>query len=448
MKRRLFWKILLGFFVTFVLITQAVWIGAALYRGAQPSYRGGPSTAEMAQWPGAMQMAAATVALRTGGPAAVSRLTASWPGSARRQLSVTAIPSNRSPAPNDTAEAGRSGLITVISKGSDGALYRMAYRPSALPPGPRSVAMWVIPFGALSLWAAGGLLFSTLLAWYLTRPIDRLRSGFNQLAHGDLAVRLKPEMGRRRDEIADLADDFDAMAERLQQLVRSRDQLLHDVSHELRSPLARLNVAVGLARQSPGLMDETLTRIEHETGRLDELVGELLTLSRVESGDPQLDGYFEVAGLVRSVVDDARFEADASCVSVRTNIDHVDRGQPRPTVKGNAELMRRALDNIVRNALRFSGRGQVVQVDVDADEVAGCFVLSVKDQGPGAPPESLLVMFDPFVSVHEGGYGKGYGLGLAIARRTILAHGGSIKAENRPERGLAVTVRLPFGPPT
>ncbi len=445
MRRLLFWKILLGFFVTFVLITQAVWVGAALYRGAQPTYRGGPSAAEVAQWPGAMQMAAATVALRSGGPKAVERLTASWPGFQRRQISLA--PLSHADAAAQT-EAARPGLITVISQGADGASYRMTFRPSTPPARPRSMALLAIPFGILSLWAAGGLLFSALLAWYLTRPIDRLRIGFNRLAHGDLAVRLKPEMGRRRDEIADLAGDFDTMAERLQQLVRSRDQLLHDVSHELRSPLARLNVAVGLARQSPRLMDETLTRIERETGRLDGLVGELLTLSRVESGDPPLDGYFEIEGLVRSVVDDARYEADASGVSVRTNIDDGGDGKPHPTVKGNAELIRRALDNIVRNALRFSSRGQVVQVDIGADEAAGCFVLSVKDQGPGAPPESLLLMFEPFVSVHEGGYGKGYGLGLAIARRTILAHGGTIQARNRPERGLVVTVRLPFGPPT
>ncbi len=298
----------------------------------------------------------------------------------------------------------------------------------------------------LAVWGTGGLLFSALLAWYLTHPISRLRTGFDRLAHGDLAVRLKPEMGRRRDEIADLAGDFDTMAERLQQLVRARDQLMHDVSHELRSPLARLNMAIGLARQTPQRMEETLTRIEHETGRLDVLVGELLTLARVESGDPQLDGYFEIEGLVRTVVDDARFEADASGVQVRTNVEDASGERPRPTVKGNSELLRRAIENIVRNALRFSKRGQTVDVDVDADQAARSYILRIRDEGPGVPPESLQVMFDPFIRVHEVGFGKGYGLGLAIARRTILAHSGSILAENRPEGGLAVTVRLPFGP--
>ncbi len=441
MKRRLFWKILLGFWITFVAVTQMVWIGAALYRGE-------PSAQERAQWPGAIQMASATVALRSGGPTAVDRLKASWPASARNVLTLTPLQAPARATALVDGGAHLTGAIAVISRGPDGVLYRLMYRPPAKPLHRSFLAGLIIPLGVLAVWGTGGLLFSALLAWYLTHPISRLRTGFDRLAHGDLAVRLKPEMGRRRDEIADLAGDFDPMAERLQQLVRARDQLMHDVSHELRSPLARLNRAIGLARQSPQRMEETLTRIEHETGRLDVLVGELLTLARVESGDPSLDGYFEIEGLVRTVVDDARFEADASGVQVRTNIDDAPGERPRPTVKGNAELLRRAIENIVRNALRFSTRGQTVDVDVDADETARGFILRIRDEGPGVPPESLQVMFDPFVRVHEVGFGKGYGLGLAIARRTILAHGGSIEAENRPEGGLAVTVLLPFGPRT
>ena len=439
MKRRLFWKILLGFWITFVAVTQLVWIGAALYRGA-------PSARERAQWPGAIQMASATVALRSGGATAVDRLKASWPASARSALTLTPLQAPARAAALVDGGAHQSGAIAVISRGPDGVLYRLMYRPPARPLHRSFLAGLVIPLGVLAVWGTGGLLFSALLAWYLTHPISRLRTGFDRLAHGDLAVRLKPEMGRRRDEIADLAGDFDTMAERLQQLVRARDQLMHDVSHELRSPLARLNMAIGLARQTPQRMEETLTRIEHETGRLDVLVGELLTLARVESGDPQLDGYFEIEGLVRTVVDDARFEADASGVQVRTNVEDASGERPRPTVKGNPELLRRAIENIVRNALRFSKRGQTVDVDVDADQAARSYILRIRDEGPGVPPESLQVMFDPFIRVHEVGFGKGYGLGLAIARRTILAHSGSILAENRPEGGLAVTVRLPFGP--
>jgi two-component system OmpR family sensor kinase len=352
----------------------------------------------------------------------------------------------RSPEPAPASK----GEIVVMTQGPDGTPYRLSYQPASPPLSPPLGPGIVLPLGALALWAAGGLLFSALLAWYLTQPITRLRGGFDRLAHGDLSVRLKPVMGRRRDEIADLARDFDAMAERLQQLVGARDRLLHDVSHELRSPLARMNMAVGLARQSPSLtrerIEETLARIEHETSRLDVLVGELLSLARFESGDPRLDGYFEVEGMVRTVVEDARFEAEASGAEVRTNVDRLAPDRPRHTVRGDAELMRRAIENIVRNALRFSARGQVVEVNVDADEAARIFRVLVADEGPGVPAEGLSVMFEPFARVHEAQPGKGYGLGLAIARRTVEAHGGAITAANRPGRGLEVEVRLPFGP--
>jgi two-component system OmpR family sensor kinase len=436
MKQRLFWKILLGFWLTFAAITLAVWIGAE-------AYGGGPTPAERAQWPGAVQLASAVVALRSGGPAAVQRQEAGWPPALRGRLTLTRIDASTPPPPMET------GVITATSAGPDGAFYRLSYRPpSRTPPSRPPRGLQVI---VLSLWGAGGFMFSALLAWYLTHPINRLRGGLDRLAHGELAVRLKPAMGRRRDEIADLAGDFDTMAERLQQLVGARDRLLHDVSHELRSPLARLNMAVGLARQTPSptpeRVEETLTRIEHETARLDVLVGELLTLARVESGDPRLDGYFEVEGMVRTVAADARFEAEASGVKVRTNVDGSAPSGPSHTVKGDAELMRRAIENIVRNALRFSARGQIVEIDVTPDEAARCFVVRIADEGPGVPPEGLSEMFEPFARLHAAQSGQGYGLGLAIARRTVQAHGGTITAHNRSERGLEVEVRLPFGPP-
>jgi two-component system OmpR family sensor kinase len=434
MRRGLFWKILLGFWLTFLTVTLVVWIGVALYSRA-------PTAAERAQMPGTIQITSALMVLRAGGPAAVDKLMARWPPQFRRQLTVTRM-TGPEPAPASRGE------VVAVSQGPDGAAYRLAYRPSSPPaPLPFDPGL-VLPLGAVAFWGIAGLVFSALLAWYLTRPITRLRGGFDRLAHGDLSVRLRPVMGRRRDEIADLARDFDAMAERLQQLVGARDRLLHDVSHELRSPLARLNMAIGLARQTPERVGETLTRIENETGRLDMLVGELLTLSRVESGDRRLDGYFEVEGLVRTVVADARFEADASGVEVRTNLDEAAEASPHPTVRGDAELMRRAIENIVRNALRFSARGQAVEVDLQVDEPRRWFVLRIADEGPGVPSESLRDIFEPFVRAHGAGSGQGYGLGLAIARRTILAHGGAVEARNRQGRGLEVTVRLPFGPAT
>ncbi|HBN51357.1 MAG TPA: two-component sensor histidine kinase, partial [Thalassospira sp.] len=166
----------------------------------------------------------------------------------------------------------------------------------------------------------GGLVFSGVLAWYLTRPIRQLQEGFERLSNGDLTWRLGEKIGRRRDEIADLARDFDVMAVRLQQLIEARDRLLNDVSHELRSPLARMQLAVGLARQKPERIEGSLDRIEKETIRLDELVGELLTLSRAESGASQNQTWLDIDHLLGRVVSDARFEAEATGIKVQTNL--------------------------------------------------------------------------------------------------------------------------------
>jgi two-component system OmpR family sensor kinase len=248
-------------------------------------------------------------------------------------------------------------------------------------------------------------------------------------------------MGRRRDEIADLARDFDQMAARLQQLIAARDQLLHDVSHELRSPLARLQVAIDLARQNPQRLATTLDRVDAESRRLDELVGELLTLSRVESGAPDFDDYFDLGELLRKVVADARFEAQASNVGIVANIAE---DMEMPALRGNAELMRRALENIVRNALHHSIGGQQVTVELACDRG---FTIRIADQGPGVPEQALETMFEPFVRIGDGAAGKassGFGLGLAIARRAVEAHGGTIRAENRQPKGLSVEIRLPL----
>jgi len=289
------------------------------------------------------------------------------------------------------------------------------------------------------LWVGGlaGLLFSTVLAWNLTRPMRKLRDGFDRVAQGDLSVRLFPAMRRRHDELSEVARDFDSMAERLELLVSAREQLLHDVSHELRSPLARLQLAIGLARQNEGNVENSLQRIEHEAGRLDKMIGELLALSRAESNSLPDEEYFDLYGLVDAVVSDARYEAQIPGVEIvlqaSSDVDY--------TVKGNAELMRRAVDNIVRNALRFSSHGQ--RVTVVLTRIEQRFQIEVSDQGPGVEESKLSSIFDPFVRVKSAMSGKGYGLGLAITRKVVLAHGGQVEARNGEQEGLVITLRIP-----
>jgi two-component system OmpR family sensor kinase len=292
----------------------------------------------------------------------------------------------------------------------------------------------------LAVLFAASLLFSAALAANLARPVSRLRDGFRKMAQGDLAVRLTAGMGRRRDEIADLAQDFDAMAERLQQLIASRDRLLHDVSHELRSPLARMSVAVGLARKNGDVPETALTRIETESRRLNEIVGDLLSLSRAESDAGVEEIYFDLGALLQVVCDDARFEAQPRGVEVRLELspELADPDQA-PLLKGAPQLLRRGIENVIRNALRFSPPGDAVTVRAGVAD--GRFEIEVSDEGPGVPPALLETMFEPFVKGPA--ESRGVGLGLSIARRALSAHGGTLQAFNREGKGLLMRIALP-----
>ncbi|MDY0884850.1 ATP-binding protein [Dongia soli] len=435
LKRRLFWKILIGFWITFFAIMEGTWAVFTVYNSA-------PSRLDRAEDRIRQQVSILAVAIRYGGGKASQDVLATWSPDDRQALRIeTGVPDIAADAGNAMGGGEAGSHIVAAVQGADGMGYRLDYdlgilRARLKPRGPLDLPRNVILLGLL-----GGLVFAAGLAWYLTRPIQRLRGGFEKLAQGDLGTRLQPEMGGRRDELADLAHDFDIMAARLQQLVASREQLLHDVSHELRSPLARLQVAIDLARQNPQRVQATLERVDTEARRLNELVGEVLTLSRAESGAPQLDDYFDLDGLVRKVVSDAQFEAGVSGIVITVAANDSVTEDGNALIQGNAELIRRALENIIRNALRHSTRGQQVAIELATDRQAGEVVIRIADQGPGVDPGVLESIFDPFVRGEH--RSVGFGLGLAIARRAVLAHGGRIAAENRQHGGLVVTIRLP-----
>jgi two-component system OmpR family sensor kinase len=282
-------------------------------------------------------------------------------------------------------------------------------------------------------------IFSLALTFYLITPIGRIRAAFGRVAAGDLKVRLGPQWLRRRDEIADLAADFDKMAARLEELVTSRDRLLADISHELRSPLARLHLAIDLARQSPDKTAQSLQRIRQEADRLDEMVGELLALSKLEHGMKLSSEYFFISEITGTVVEDARYEAQEKGVVIEFVASPLHWGR-EALVVGSGKLISRAIENIVRNALRFSRRGETITIEMQSN--AAGTTLSIRDEGPGVRDQQLDSLFEPFVQANPVD-GQGYGLGLAIARRAVMAHGGTIKAARGSSTGLTVTLWLP-----
>jgi two-component system OmpR family sensor kinase len=278
--------------------------------------------------------------------------------------------------------------------------------------------------------------FAALLAWYFSKPIHSLRSAFESVAAGNLNVYLGTVMGKRRDE---LGHDFDRMVRQLRALMDGQRRLLHDVSHELRSPLARLQAAIGLLRQQPEKLEDSLNRIEREGMRIDKLVGELLTLSRLEGGVMKAAAEeINIAELLNDIVEDARFEAETRGITVKVS------GNYAAVIKGNIELLHWAIENVVRNAVKHTPDGTQVNVHGQLDVKKGGLLLSVLDEGPGVPSSELSAIFEPFFRGRETQATDGHGLGLAIARRVVETYGGTIRAVNSREGGLCVEIALPI----
>jgi len=286
----------------------------------------------------------------------------------------------------------------------------------------------------LTLFLLAGGIFCFVISSYLTKPLHRLGRAAASIAEGHLDTRVDPKLKNRHDEIAELARNFDLMAGRIDALVTGQRRLLGDVSHELRSPLARLNVALGLARQGPPEeVAEHLDRIAVETRRLDTLIGQLLTLTRIDSGAARgTAARFDLTNLVQEVANDADFEARAR--NRRVVVTRSDTC----TIEGYEELLRSAVENVVRNAVRHTAEGSAVEI---ALECGPRVLLNVRDRGPGVPEEMLPEIFQPFRRVNADNH-DGAGLGLAIAQRAIDLHGGTVRAKNAAEGGLIVEIEL------
>lgn len=311
--------------------------------------------------------------------------------------------------------------------------------PPAPPPEPHQKGGFLPPLIPMLAGSAVSLIFAWLLAWYFSRPIHLLRNAFDAAANGKLETRIAQSMGNRNDELSDLGQDFDNMAERLKNLMESQRRLLHDVSHEVRSPLARLQAATDLMQQQPERAIELIPRLQRDVGRIDMLVGELLTLARLDSGmTSMMNAAVDLCELIDQIANDARLEAD-------TKHCRLDVSLPESIViNGNYELLYRAIENVVRNAVLHSPQGSRVGIDVTQDFSTQRVIITVTDQGSGVPSSQLESIFQPFFRSATNSEKSGYGLGLAITQRVVQAHRGNIVAKNSTAGGLEMTMSLPY----
>ncbi|WP_323844834.1 ATP-binding protein [Microbulbifer magnicolonia] len=294
------------------------------------------------------------------------------------------------------------------------------------------------PMLLLSMLASGAACY--WLARYLSRPLDQLRAATRRVAAGELDYRVAPGLHSRSDELADLARDFDSMTAQLQESMAEQRRLIKDVSHELRSPLARLQVALGIARQKqvPGL-DKELDKIGKAADYLEDIIADVLSLPVAGQDRRPLDDVVEINGLMAALVEDLKAEAQEK----ELRIDVAGSGGELLVATRGSSLTA-ALENILRNAIKYSPVGG--RVSITLDDEAGRGRVRVIDSGSGVAEDELAAIFRPFyrtdsARTRESG---GFGLGLAIAQRTILHHGGTISASNAPVAGLCVEIHLPL----
>jgi two-component system, OmpR family, sensor kinase len=440
----LFWRIFLTFWLALALIlvgTVTVAVDAALkWRSERPSfpyeelYSSAAQVFEAGGGEGLKQW------IQDLSPPALRERTFVLDSNGRdlldRQLPTYAGPS-RARARSVAGPIGRSLMLV----GPDGKPFRVIVTPGPFRGPARRFGELELP-GVRAATLIIALVVSAVicffLARYLTAPVDRLRDATKRIAAGDLNVRVLPSLKGRKDDLGLLAADFDAMAERVRSLLESKQQLLRDVSHELRSPLARLQLALSLAQRGDMGRTDNLARIGREADRLEQLIARALLLARLER--PALGIQTErldVAALLEEIVADVAIEADAR----GSRVDLKTAGTLE--LMGDREALRSAFENVLRNAVRYSPTRS--QLSVRAQRSAASIEVEIEDQGAGVPEKDLALIFEPFYRVDasrdraEGGEG----LGLAIAARAVALHHGSIGARNLQGAGLAVRIVLP-----
>jgi two-component system sensor histidine kinase CpxA len=335
------------------------------------------------------------------------------------------------------------GIAMRLVSAPSGKKYTLAFQQSPTLIMPVSAAVGTHPYIRLVVIGLLGAGLCLLLTYHIAKPITRLRTATKDIAAGKLKTRVDKAVVRRHDEIGSLGRDFDRMAEQIEKLVTAQRELLGDVSHELRSPLARLIVALGLLRDaSPEEAAEYISRIGLEAERLDKMIGQLLTLTRIESrADSAQREVFDLANLIQEVAADGDFEARA--IGREVKVTHAEACM----ISGFSEMLRSAIENVVRNAIRYTPAGTAVELALEQIENEGAHraQLTIRDHGPGVPKIMLTNIFMPFQRVPEGNgmNSQGAGLGLAIVDRVVKLHEGTVRATNTDDGGLIVEIIVP-----
>lgn len=309
-------------------------------------------------------------------------------------------------------------------------------------PVPRDITLWGSPSTALALLAAALLVVATV-AWLIARafgrPIGELQQAVRKLAKGDISTRVPARIAGRHDELGELAADFNAMAEQLEQLIAGREELMREMSHELRSPLTRLQAALALAMARDRLQPTEHKRIEQEIAQMNRVIGALLRYSSLNAAINVTFRLVRIDELLARLLEveelEARNQDCALALECETDL----------TVAGDPELLRSAFENILRNAIRFSPAGSSINLAARRETLEGSewIITSISDRGPGIAKEHLERVFEPYVRVARNDRNGGTGLGLAIVKRSVERHGGKVRATQREDGGLTVTVWLP-----
>jgi signal transduction histidine kinase len=363
---------------------------------------------------------------------------------AGKEMLGRAVPATLRDPPSDTPHISNTNIRGIggplVLVGPDGKTFQVIIGP--LRSGPHLFGELETPqvsTATLFIALVVSAVICFFLARYLVAPVDQLRRATRQIASGDLDVRVSPKLKGRHDELGLLASDLDTMSERVRNLLELKQQLLRDVSHELRSPLARLQLALSLARRQENTgVERHLARIACEADRLEELIARTLKLARLERPMQGLERVpVDLADLLTHIVNDVGIEAEAHGSTVALETD-----RPLPVI-GDPELLRSAMENVIRNAVRYGPPGS--KVGIEARRMQAEIEIKVRDSGPGVPEKDLELIFEPFYRVDAARNRAvgGDGLGLAIAARAVGIHGGRIRAHNLEGGGLVVQLTLP-----